>query len=101
MPRGGRRAGAGGRFKWIHGKTKPIRIPEALADEIVRIAIMVDSGKTIDDVTRSKYLNLSGVKVHFLEDGPVVYIEDLLKAGFTVRPVTLVNRVREFIDKKR
>jgi hypothetical protein len=101
MPRGGYRVGAGGRFKWIHGKTKTIRVPEALADEIVRLAIMLDSGKTIDDVTQSKHLNLSGVRVHFLNDGPVVYIEDLLKAGFTVRPVTLVNRVREFLDKKR
>jgi hypothetical protein len=101
MPRGGYRVGAGGRFKWIHGKTKLIRVPEVLADEIVRIAIMVDNGKVIDDVTQSKHLNLSGVRIHFLKDGPVVYLEDLLKAGFTIRPVALVDRVRELLDRRK
>ena len=38
MPRGGRREGAGGRFKWNHGKTKTIRVPIELADEILEYA---------------------------------------------------------------
>ena len=30
MPRGGKRVGAGGRFKWNHGKTIVVRIPESI-----------------------------------------------------------------------
>jgi hypothetical protein len=45
MPRGGYREGSGGKPKWIHGKTKTIRVPEALADQILQYARELDEGK--------------------------------------------------------
>ncbi|MGK7898276.1 MAG: hypothetical protein AB4372_32845, partial [Xenococcus sp. (in: cyanobacteria)] len=50
MGRGGYREGAGGKPKWIHGKTKTIRVPEVLADKILELSHMLDEGKIIDDV---------------------------------------------------
>jgi hypothetical protein len=45
MPRGGYREGSGGKPKWIHGKTKTIRVPEILADQILQYARELDEGK--------------------------------------------------------
>jgi hypothetical protein len=101
MPRGGIRPGAGGKFKWIHGKTTVIRVPEALANEILLLAQLLDEGKTVDDVTQSKYLNLSGISIRSIGDKPAILLEDLLKAGFKVRPLGLVDRLRKQIDKVR
>ena len=51
MPRGGRRPGAGGKHKWIHGETKVIRVPVALADQVLAIARILDEGRSLEDVT--------------------------------------------------
>lgn len=99
MPRGGKRVGAGGRSRWIHGKTKVIRVPEALADQILAIARMLDAGKSLDDVTKSKTVDLSGVSIKILKDGSVVYLQDLLKAGYKIKPVALVDKLRKDIDR--
>lgn len=99
MPRGGVRPGAGGRYKWLHGKTKVVRVPIALADQILEIAKILDQGGSLDDVTRSKKLDLSGVPIRYLSDGPVVYIQDFLKAGYKIRPIGLVDQLRKQVDK--
>lgn len=100
MPRGGYREGAGSKSKWIRGKTTVIRVPEVLVDEVLRIAHLIDEGKTVDDVTKSKHLDLSGVSVRYLDGEPTVFIRDLLSAGFKIRPLALVDRVRREIDKR-
>jgi hypothetical protein len=40
--RGGVRPGAGRPYKWKHGKTKPIRVPEAIAAEVLAYARELD-----------------------------------------------------------
>lgn len=99
MPRGGYRDGAGGKPQWIHGKTKVIRVPEALAAQILVIARMLDEGKSLDNVTGSKTVDLSGISVKVLRDGPAVYLQDLLKAGYRIRPLALVDKLRKDIDR--
>jgi len=100
MPRGGKRDGAGGKPTWIHGKTKTIRVPEVLAVRIADLARSLDEGRIIDDVTKSKYIDLTGISVKFVDGDPVVYIDDLLKSGYTVKPITLVDRVLKRRDFK-
>jgi hypothetical protein len=99
MPRGGRRPGAGSKPKWLHGKTKTIRVPEVLADRVLQIARKLDERKFIDDVTQSKYINLSGIPIRTVRGRPAVFVEDLIKAGFTVRPASLSSNVRKLIDR--
>jgi hypothetical protein len=100
MARGGKREGAGGKPKWIQGKTTVIRVPESLATEVLRLAHLLDEGKSVDDVTQSKHLNLSGVPVQNVNGKAVVFLEDLLKAGFKIRPFDLLDRVRKQIDRR-
>lgn len=100
MPRGGYRKGSGAKPKWIRGKTTVIRVPEVLADEVLRITRLLDEGKAVDDVTQSKYLDLSGVPVRLVNGKPVVLIEDLLRQGFKIRPLELVDRLRRQIDRR-
>lgn len=59
--RGGYRPGAGRKGEWKSGKTKGVKLPEKLVDEIVAIARAIDDGKEIkiignDSVTKSKNL---------------------------------------------
>ena len=44
MGRGGFRPNAKGKPSWKHGKTKTIRVPVALVDEILAAARVIDSG---------------------------------------------------------
>lgn len=99
MGRGGYRENAGSKSSWNYGKTKVIRVPVALADQILEIARILDSGKALEDVTASKMVNLSGISIHQLKNGPAVYIQDLLKAGYKIRPLALVDKLRKDIDR--
>lgn len=99
MSRGGRREGAGGKYKWIHGETKVIRVPVVLADKILEIAKMLDEGEPLERVTGSKTLDLSGISVRQVKDGPIVYLQDLLKSGYKIRPLALVDKLRKDIDR--
>lgn len=101
--RGGRREGAGGKPAWKHGATKPIRIPIALADEVLRITRILDEGKFEDSdnlhafaglVTDSKVIDLTGIAVRATKDGPAVYLADLLRAGYTIKPDQVVKNLR-------
>ncbi|HYX19179.1 MAG TPA: hypothetical protein VE944_33490 [Nostoc sp.] len=100
MPRGGRRDGAGGRYKWIHGETKVIRVPVQLADRILEIAKMLDEGVPLDSVTGSKTVDLSGISIHQGQSGAIVYLKDLLRAGYKIRPIALVDKLRKDLDKE-
>lgn len=100
MPRGGYREGAGGKSKWICGKTTVIRVPEVLAEEVLRIAGLLDEGKSVDDVTRSRYLDLSSVSIRYIDGKPAIFVEDLLKADFKIRPIELVSTLRKQMDRR-
>lgn len=100
MPRGGRRDGSGARHKWIHGETKVIRVPVQLADRILQIAKMLDEGIPLDNVTGSKAIDLSGISIHQGGSGAIIYLKDLLKAGYKIRPLALVDKLRKDLDKE-
>lgn len=100
MPRGGYREGAGRKSKWIRGKTTIIRVPEALVEEVLRVATLLDEGRSVDDVTKAKYVDLSGISIRMVNGRPAIYLEDLLKAGFKIRPIEVVDRLRKHIDKR-
>lgn len=100
MPRGGYRPGSGSKSKWIRGKTTVIRVPEALSDEVLRLAHLLDEGKTVDDVTKSKYIDLSGIPIRHVGNEPAILLRDLLKAGFKIRPLSLVDRLRKHLDRR-
>lgn len=100
MPRGGYREGAGAKAKWIHGKTTVVRVPESLVDEVLRVAHLLDEGKTVDDIKKSKYIDLSGISIRLVEGRPAIFLEDLLRSNFKIRPVELVDRVRKQIDRR-
>lgn len=97
MVRGGRREGAGGQSKWKHGKTKTIRVPESLAEQILEIAKRLDEGiNIIEHDTRSKVLDLSGISIRQQNGIIAVYLEDLVKAGYQILP----ERVSQLVDAR-
>jgi hypothetical protein len=103
MPRGGRRIGAGGKFKWNHGKTKVVRIPESIADEVLEYAKAVDSlpipspavtrpnKLCYDDVTQSKVIDLSNIVIRSYLNQPAVLLSDLIEAGYIIIPDRLMQ----------
>lgn len=105
MGRGGRREGAGGKPKWKYGKTKVIRVPEALADRVLSFAEFLDNvadptsvtWSMSDNVTGSKIVNLSGVLVRSLNGNPSIYLSDLVRVGYQIEPERLASnfKVRE------
>lgn len=112
MARGGYREGSGGVPTWKHGKTKTIRVPEALASEILEIARRLDEGEKlisqresiIEPVTESKVLDLSRISIRQVNGVIAVYLEDLVKAGYELRPQNLAlmveARIRKTLDRK-
>ena len=99
--RGGKREGAGRKPKWMHGKTTTIRVPESLASEVLQLARQLDMGIRFDNVTNSKTIDLSGIPIHHLEEQPVIAVQDLLRKGFKIRPLKLVDSLRKEIDRIR
>jgi hypothetical protein len=102
MTRGGKREGAGGKSRWVKGKTKVIRVPEALADIVLQFAEFLDSAPEVssvtwsisDDVTRSKSVDLSKIAVRSFNGNPCVYLSDLLRVGYQIYPERLANSVK-------
>lgn len=54
MPRGGYRENAGRRAGWNNSETQTIRVPKALASQLLEIARKLDEGEVIDFGTESK-----------------------------------------------
>lgn len=98
---GGKRPGSGRKSGWIRGRTTVIRVPEVLAEDVLRLAHLLDEGRTVDDVTKSKYLDLSGLSIRQFKGRSFVFLEDLLNSGFKIRPLELVDRLRKEIDRLR
>ena len=103
MGRGGVRSNSGAKSKWKHGKTKMIRVPEDLADQILEFAHKLDEKGIIDSdsesniiitpkvesESESKVLNLAGISIRICDGKSSVYLEDLAKAGYTLYPERL------------
>lgn len=93
--RGGKREGSGGRPAWKHGRTKPVRVPVALAEKILEIARVMDDmdlsevDVLIQRLKAPQVIDLSGISIRFSKDGPAVYIADLMDAGYDIYPVPL------------
>jgi hypothetical protein len=113
MARGGKREGAGGRPSWKNGRTKPVRVPIALADKILEIARVLDEEGSGEAVTGSKVIDLTGVAIYSSKDGPTVRLIDLVRAGYEIQPerlaksvmgrfskVTLLNEIDEILGVK-
>lgn len=108
MPRGGAREGAGGISKWKHGKTKTIRVPEALADKVLVIARLLDANPLSYDsvtgsnlaVTGSNVIDLSSVQMTHVNGEIAVKLEDLVALGFTLQPQSLAEMVKARIHRK-
>jgi hypothetical protein len=96
MARGGVRPGAGGKSKWIHGKTTVIRVPEDLAEKILQIARVLDEEGSF--VTESKVIDLTGIAVHSHPRGPVIYLADLLRAGYAIVPERLIRSLKPKVE---
>lgn len=104
MTRGGKREGAGGKPAWKHGRTKPVRVPIVLADAILEIARVLDSrdledSENIEKLSgsqqRAQVIDLTGIAIRATKDGPVVYLADLIRAGYTIKPEQAVRNLRE------
>jgi hypothetical protein len=107
MSRGGYREGSGGISTWKQGKTKTIRVPIALADRLLELARAMDNDdtvvinlSTVDSVTESKVINLSGVKVTHLNGEIAIRLEDLVKLGYELQPTSLARMVEARMQRK-
>ena len=112
MPRGGQREGAGGKLKWKHGKTKQIRVPEALADRLLELTEMLDNGYEVGrldvlDVgadSNPKILDLSTVSLTAVSGSLAVKLEDISLAGYQILPhnlsVMVEARVQRLKEKR-
>lgn len=89
MSRGGCREGSGSKSTWKHGKTKTIRIPESLVDQVLEYARKLDKGDIIEPVTESKVINLAGISLKTHGGKITVHVEDLAKAGYHIMPESL------------
>lgn len=96
MPRGGYREGAGGKPTWKHGKTKPVRVPVVLAEQVLEIARILDEE---GEGATSKVIDLSGVAVLSSKHGPVIRLADLIRVGYRIKPERLVKGIRATLER--
>jgi hypothetical protein len=100
MPRGGKREGAGGKPTWRNGKTKTIRVPIVLAEEVLKIARELDEKGFIERDTESKVLNLSGITVPEIRGKKFVFLQDLVRLGYEFKPEKLAARIIDEIYRE-
>lgn len=93
MARGGVRLNAGAKAKWKHGKTKTIRVPEVLVPQILEYSKKLDDQEVFVFSESSKVLNLSGISVYALSGKKFVYVSDLIKLGYGIKPHRLALAV--------
>lgn len=95
MPRGGKRQGSGAKSNWKHGKTKTIRVPVSLADVILDIARKLDNGESVKSSGFSQSIDLSTVNIPTIRGKSFVFLEELMKLGYEIEPLSLAERVRD------
>jgi len=98
MPRGEEKKGKG-KSQWKHGKTKVIRVPEALADQIIEYARDLDEGKIKNDDAKQiasslKVIDLSGISTKLIEGEMGVRLSDLAKKGYQLLP----SRINDIVS---
>jgi hypothetical protein len=106
MPRGGKRKGSGRKSTWKSGckfeDTKLIRVPKAIADELLNIAHKLDSGETLDLVTKPKgQLSLLGESsLEIIKDNLLNGVELAKRLGVSSAAFTPVLKKGEEAFKK-
>lgn len=100
MTRGGVREGAGSKPGWKKGKTKLVRVPEALVDQILDYARKLDEENIIESVTDSKVVNLAGINLKTYNGKMAIHIEDLVKAGYEIKPEHLGLMFKSILGKR-
>jgi hypothetical protein len=100
MTRGGAREGAGCKSGWKKGKTKLIRVPEILADQVLDYARKLDDDSIIESVTESKVVNLAGIKLKTYNGKIAIHIEDLVKGGYEIMPEHLGLMFKSILSQR-
>lgn len=103
MSRGGKRKGAGAKPGWNHGKTKTIRVPIALADEILANARKLDDNGLLENVTESNscpIVDISGIPIKAVSGEMGIMLSSLVKKGYRLVPDRVDDVVRRSIDNK-
>lgn len=103
MTRGGKREGAGAKPTWNHGKTKTIRVPIALADEILAVARKLDDNRFLENVTDSKdtqIIDLTGVPLKVISGEVAVMLSGLVNKGYRLYPDKIDDVVNQNTVKK-
>jgi hypothetical protein len=106
MVRGGKREGSGNKPGWKNGKTKVIRVPEVLADQILQYARELDEGKikSIDAKEITPMLNivdLSGISMIAVSGEMGIKLSDLVKRGYQLTPKRINDIVLASLKSKR
>jgi hypothetical protein len=101
MPRGGKRKGSGAKPKWKHGKTTVIRVPEALADQILSIAREIDEHGFYESATDSKIIDMSDCPLLSINSKTAVFLGDLMASGYQIFPDILSQRIVDEIYKSQ
>jgi hypothetical protein len=94
MPRGGKREGSGSKSNWKHGKTKTIRVPISLADDILNIARRLDGQQAIESSGFTQVIDLSSINIPTIRGKSFVFLEELMKLGYEIEPLEIADTVR-------
>jgi hypothetical protein len=94
MPRGGKREGSGPKSNWKNGKTKTIRVPISLADDILNIARRLDGQASVEFSGFTQVIDLSSVNIPTIRGKSFVFLEELMKLGYEIEPLDLAIKVR-------
>ena len=84
MPRGGARPNSGPPPSWKHGRTTTIRVPRALAVQIVQLARQLDEGKLELDTT-SKLESDTGSKIEFDTSSKIAEAVEILTEALKLK----------------
>lgn len=95
MPRGGKREGSGPKPTWKSGKTKTIRVPEVLADQVLDLARRLDDPQFAKSFWLLQVIDLSSINIPTIRGKSFVFLEDLMKIGYEIKPLEIANTVRQ------
>lgn len=93
MPRGGKRKNAGRKGTWLNGTTTTIRVPVSLASKVLEVAHAIDSGQEVLIEDPCRTLDLSGVPIPRSNGRSYVFLSDLIRSGYSIRPPSLATVV--------
>lgn len=99
MTRGGKRLGSGAKSTWKSGATRTIRVPIAIAEEVLMLARDIDCNGSLEQDTKSKVLDLSGISIFQLKGKSFVSLQDLIVSGYEIKPTNLADKLIEEIYK--